>query len=100
VAGTLLAWHRRLAAFMDLSEPARRPAISREIGDLALRLARENPARGYRRVHGELTRPGYRVSVATVRRILRVKVAVVTAGPWQVGPVPVSCSSRHCSLAR
>ena len=26
---------------------------------------------GYRRVHGELTRLGYRVSEATVRRILR-----------------------------
>src|SRR5262249_53262903 len=32
-------------------------------GDLALRLARENPAWGYRRVHGNPTRPGYRVSV-------------------------------------
>jgi Integrase core domain/Homeodomain-like domain len=48
-----------------------RPATSTEIRDLALRLARENPAWGYRRVHGELTRLGYHVSEATVRRILR-----------------------------
>jgi putative transposase len=38
-----------------------------------LRLARENPARGYRRVHGELSRLGHQISEATVRRILRAR---------------------------
>jgi len=38
-----------------------------------LRLARENPAWGYRRVHGEMCRLGQRISEATVRRILRAR---------------------------
>ena len=70
--GTLLAWHRRLIQrkWAYPSQPGRPPA-SKEIRDLVLRLARENPAWGYRRVHGELSRLGHHISAATVRRILR-----------------------------
>jgi hypothetical protein len=70
--GTLLAWHRRLLARKwTCPGPPGRPTVSKQIRDLALRLAGENPAWGYRRVHGELTRLGHHVSQATVRRILR-----------------------------
>jgi Integrase core domain/HTH-like domain len=72
--GTLLAWHRRLIT-RKWTYPGRpgRPSAGQEIGDLVLRIARENPAWGYRRVHGELIRLGHQVSEATVRRILRAR---------------------------
>ena len=72
--GTLLAWHRRLVTgkWTYPSRPGRPPA-GQEIRDLVLRVAGENPAWGYRRVHGELARLGCDVSQATVRRILRAR---------------------------
>src|SRR5690242_3511847 len=72
--GTLLAWHRQMIT-RRWTYPKRpgRPRTRPEICTLVLRLARENPAWGYRRVHGELRRLGHRVSEATVRRILRAR---------------------------
>jgi hypothetical protein len=64
--GSLLAWHRRLIA-RSWTYPNRpgRPGTSREIRGLVLRLTRENPAWGYRRVHGELTR----LVIGSVKRL-------------------------------
>jgi hypothetical protein len=50
-----------------------RPPVSTELRALVLRLARENPTWGYRRIHGELCRLGYkdRIGASTVWTILQ-----------------------------
>jgi hypothetical protein len=68
--GTLLTWHRRLIKRKwTYPNQSGRPGTSQDIRDLALRVAQENPAWGYRRVHGELSRLGHQVSAAAVRRV-------------------------------
>ena len=68
---TLLRWHRDLVR-RRWSYPHRRgrPGVALEIGDLVLRLARENPTWGYRRIHGELCCLGFRIGASTVWAIL------------------------------
>jgi putative transposase len=71
---TLLRWHRDLVRRRWTYRHRRgRPAIAAEIRGLVLRLARENPPWGYRRVHGELCRLGYkgRIAASTVWAILQ-----------------------------
>jgi putative transposase len=69
---TLLRWHRDLVR-RRWTYPHRRgrPTVAAEIQSLVLRLARENSTWGYRRIHGELCRLGYRIGASTVWTILR-----------------------------
>jgi putative transposase len=69
---TLLRWHRRLVAKRwTYARPVGRPPMRREIRELVLRLARENPRWGYPRIAGELKGLGIAVSATTVRAWLR-----------------------------
>jgi transposase InsO family protein len=69
---TIVRWHRRLVA-KHWTYPRRpgRPATTLEIRRTVLRLARENPTWGYRRIHGELTQLGIRIAASTVWAILK-----------------------------
>jgi putative transposase len=68
---TLLRWHRDLIRHRWTYAHRRgRPAVTAELRALVLRLARENPTWGYRRIHGELCRLGYRIGASTVWTIL------------------------------
>ena len=74
--GTLLRWHHDLLRrhHARVSHPQRpgRPPTIRSIRSLVLRLARDNPSWGYRRVHGELTTLGITIAPSTVWEILKV----------------------------
>jgi len=70
---TLLGWHRQLVRkrWTYAGRRPGRPAVSEEIRELVLRLARENPRWGYQRIVGELAGVGVRVSATSVAKILR-----------------------------
>src|SRR6266487_1583311 len=72
---TILRWHRdilqRRWAARSMRGRSGRPATRRNIKALVLRLARENPEWGYRRIHGELAGLGVKVAASTVWEILK-----------------------------
>jgi hypothetical protein len=86
--GTLLAWHRRLIARKRdcgkrRGRPGRPPTAS-ALKALVLRLAKENPRWGCRRIQGELVRLGHPIGATTVWEILTA--AGVDPAPRRGGP--------------
>jgi putative transposase len=110
---TLLRWHQALVAASGDRRPGRRgrPPLAPEVRELVLRLARENPRWGHRRICGELAKIGLRVSPTSIRRLLahaRLEPAPRRAGPsWRescertrrVSSPAISFPSRASSCA-
>ena len=86
--GTIMRWHRDIVRrrWARLSRQGRsgRPATHRNVRSVVLRLARENEAWGYRRIHGELASLGITVAPSTVWQIL--KNAGISPAPRRDGP--------------
>ena len=71
---TVLRWHRELVGrrwtYRHKRRPGR-PRIDRQTAMLVLRLAKENPRWGYRRIQGELKKLGVSVSATSICSLLR-----------------------------
>src|SRR5919112_210779 len=83
---TLLRWHAQLVA-RRWTYPRRhpgRPPVAQAVRALVLRIARENPRWGYRRIHGELVGLGHQIAASTVWMIL--KGAGIDPAPRRSGP--------------
>jgi putative transposase len=83
---TLLRWHAQLVA-RPWTYPQRhpgRPPTAPPLQALVLRMARENPRWGYRRIQGELVGLGHPIAASTVWTIL--KAAGLDPAPRRTGP--------------
>jgi transposase InsO family protein len=84
---TILGWHRDLVArkwdYTDRRKPGR-PSTGTSVKTLIIRMARENPAWGHRRIQGELARLGHAIAASTVWEILHA--AGIGPAPRRAGP--------------
>ena len=70
---TLLRWHRELVRLKWArysKRPPGRPPLPTEVQELIMRLAKENPRWGYKRIQGELLKLGIKVSATAIRKLL------------------------------
>ena len=83
---TLLRWHRRMVKrrWTYDRRGSGRPRLDADLVALVVRLARENPRWGHRRIAGELVKLGYSVSACSVRNVLRS--SGVAPAPRRTGP--------------
>jgi len=90
---TLLRWHRQRIVRHGTRphRPAGRPPIAKGVRRLAVRMARENPTWGYRRIHGEHISLGHQVGASTVWQILK------DAG---IDPAPTRTTTTWSQLLR
>ena len=72
---TILRWHRELVArhwdYSHRRKSAGRRPVAKEIVELVLRMAKENPTWGYDRIQGALANLGHSISDRTVGNILK-----------------------------
>ena len=72
---TILRWHRELIAakwdYIERRKKIGRPAISADVVELVLRMARENPSWGFDRIQGALANLGHLISDKSVGNILK-----------------------------
>jgi putative transposase len=85
---TIVRWHRDIIRHRQAARSVRgktgRPATRQTIRALVLRLARDNPEWGYRRIHAELAGLGVNVAASTVWEIL--KTHGTGPAPRRTGP--------------
>ena len=85
---TIVRWRRDIIRHRQAARSRRgktgRPATRRNIKALVLRLARENPEWGYRRIHGELAGLAVKVAASTVWEILTT--SGIDPAPRRTGP--------------
>ncbi len=98
-----MRWHRELlnqrhAATCAPKRRGRQRTV-RSIRALVLRLARENPSWGYRRIHGELTALGIKVAASTVWEILKEHSAEPVPGRAQTSWASFLRSQAEALLA-
>jgi len=82
---TLLRWHRDLVRRRwNYPHRSGRPCVPAGTVEIVLRLARENPTWGYRRIHGELATMGIGLAPSSVWAILRRRG--IDPSPRRTGP--------------